>query len=148
MKIGSTRLTKFWIPFIAVIVVIFAGLFFLRRHIVDANCSADSREIRFPASDIRAVVTETACSGFGATDVVRVFIQSGAPGFFNRGKVFFVYDPSPFSAPLRLTWLSAKSLNVVVDRVAAIDKQRSNVEGVSIHYQIGHVGEPQGKVQR
>jgi len=113
-----------------------SGVFYLAHvSMVAAFCSTDVRQINSPGGIDYVAVRDTICDNFGGSDVVTVSVHtSGADS------PIFVYEPSSFSGPIRVKWVGPSTINVGIERVAGIEKQVHDVNGISINYYVGAVG--------
>lgn len=117
--------------------VILGGLYLLHMRLVATSCSSDVRRISSPDRKEYATIEDTVCDNLGGSDVVTLSVRVG-----KRDMPIFVFDPSSFSTPLDVRWVDATTLDVTVARVQLIEKQIYNLNGISIRYHIGAIGEP------
>ena len=124
----------------SIVAVISVGIAIIRTHLHSEYCS--EKTYALPNGDISAVVSEEMCDGFGASDVVSVYLEKKIWGGFKRKSLVFKYDPSEFSSPLKVSWARERVLRINVDRVQFIENQSTGSYGVSVVYQIGAIGNP------
>jgi hypothetical protein len=119
------------------LVIVLGGLYLLHASMIAASCSSDARRIISPGGKDYAIVVDTACDNLGGSDVVTLFVHTSS-----GDSPIFVFDPSSFSAPIVVRWINTATIDVTVDRVQLVQKQIYDLNGISIRYHIGAVGEP------
>lgn len=125
---------------IAILLIIVFALFSLRYYLHGKYCTDTFR--RSSNGDITAVVHEEMCDGFGASDVVSVYLEKKLLGVYKVKETVFKYDPSEFSEPLNISWVGHDTLRISIDRVQFIEKQTPGAYGTTAIYSIGAVGNP------
>lgn len=117
--------------------IVLGGLYLLHASMIGASCSSDTRRISSPSSTDYATVQDTVCDNLGGSDVVTLSVHTSSDD-----SPIFVFDPSSFSAPIDVRWINATTIDVTVERVQLVRKQIYDLNGISIRYHIGAVGEP------
>jgi hypothetical protein len=115
-------------------------LLLVRHHVISEACIVDTSDVPTVGGFPRAEVVWTSCYGFGASDVVEVFIRTNGDSTSGTRKLAFKYDPSSFSGPVQLSWVGPSELSISVARVDVIEVQETQVFGYNVSYHIGAVG--------
>lgn len=87
-----------------------------------------------------AEIVETSCDVLGGSNVVEISIVSSGGSIRNKRFPVFKYDPSSFSGPINVTWLSDNELTISIDRVDGVEMKETHVDGYTVSYHIGAVG--------
>lgn len=131
----KSRLQKLGLLIFLSLIGLFGIFYLVRMSMVAVFCSTDVRRISSPDGIDYAAVEDRFCDNLGGSDVVTVSVHtSGADS------PIFVYEPSSFSGPISVKWVGPRTIDVDIERVAGIEKQMHDVNGISIHYHVGAVG--------
>lgn len=109
-------------------------------YVASKACMTDTSSVPAPGDGAFAEIVETSCDVMGGSNVVEISIVSSEGGPKNKRFLVLKYDPSDFSGPLKVTWVSDKELAISIDRVFGFETKETQVAGYTISYHIGAIG--------
>lgn len=110
------------------------------HHASSSACMTDASSVPAIGGEAFAEIVETSCDVLGGSNVVEISIVSSVGGSRSKRSTVFKYDPSSFSGPVNVTWLSDKELAISIDRVDGFETRETRAAGYTISYHIGAVG--------
>jgi hypothetical protein len=109
-------------------------------YVASNACMTDTSSIPAPGGGAFAEIVETSCDVLGGSNVVEIAIVSSGSRLRSSRFTVFKYDPSSFSGPVNVTWVSEKELAISIDGVEGFETKETRVAGYTIGYHIGAVG--------
>ena len=135
VKSGAQKL-RILISACLALATVLGGFYLLHVSMVAASCSSDTRRFSSPREADYATVEDAVCDNLGGSDVVTVSVHTNS-----SDSPIFVYSPSSFSGPIDVRWLNQNIIEISIERVQLIQKQLHDVNGLTIRYHIGAIGE-------